>query len=479
MRRVTYSITGNSVKSCTGFCRYCSAARQMEYDMGTKYLSGALESEANKAKVLKDLEEIDEKCYSEFIMDKAKLFEALDNDKQIKPLLANKTAEKEGVTFHADIWQADPLSALTSLSEIVSALEEYCKERGFKCSLSTSTNGIPFLRDEACDFLQEHNMGIQLSHDGLGQWIRTNDFDPMNIPNARRLMKEGTLSAVNTTLNYWNSDIWANLNYWNNHLKDIFDLKNPKDWQIYNQLYIKLNHIYDGQYDIKAKNVNGLFNGKSYDALKGVEIGNLNFRNDRELAEKYGIRELGTVLTDYLHGYKRLALLMNDPTINQINYIPFKKYIEGQIARFSIIKSHEDGIGACRNFQRWKYDVGNMREKYGDKYSQTFVIDTTGRYSECNLIDADSNVANPGGEQPDYCKGCKYEFAAECNICGSEKFASRCEYNYEWEVFLEEMQWIHACIENNKKFEKEQLQKRVMNNLFGDSNNNKCNCKGK
>lgn len=472
-KRISFSFTANGSHSCSGFCRYCSAARQMEYDMGVKGITGTIDEK----KLLASVEEVDEKSYSEFVFDREACAKAFDNDPQVKPVLENRD-KYDRVDFHCDLWCADPLTSLCCIRDMTEFLENYCKERGFECHISTSTNGLPIIRDEACDFLREHHMTLQISHDGLGQWIRTNDIDPMDFPNAKALMREGVLNAVNTTLNFWNSTIFGNHSYWVGKLKEIFPeiyAGNCKDQSLirsYNGLYIKLNHIYDGQYDIKAQNTKGLFNGKEYEQLKGVPLGNLNFRDDKEMAKLYNMPELGWVLSDYMNEYKHFGIIMLDPNLNtRPEYKPFKSYIDGQINRFKYQKDHDYSNGACRAFQRYKHNIGDP--EVNKKHSTTFVLDTTGRYSECNLIDADTSVSNPGGVQPSYCKGCKYEFAQECNPCGSEKFATECNYYYRWEQLLQEFMWIQQVINNNKRYAVKQEQQRIYNNIFGNPN---CNC---
>jgi len=193
------------------------------------------------------------------------------------------------------------------------------------------------------------------------------------------------------------------------------------------------------------------------------------------MAKLYNMPELGWVLSDYMNEYKHFGIIMLDPTLNtRLEYKPFKSYIDGQINRFKYQKDHDYSNGACRAFQRYKHNIGDP--EVNKKHSTTFVLDTTGRYSECNLIDADTCVSNPGGVQPEYCKGCRYEFAHECNPCGSEKFATECNYCYRWEQTLQEFMWLQQAINNNKQFAVKQEQKRIYNNIFGNcncSNNNK------
>jgi hypothetical protein len=307
-------------------------------------------------------------------------------------------------------------------------------------------------------------MTLQLSHDGLGQWIRTQDIDPMEWPETQALIKDGTLNAINCTLNFWNNSLFKNIDYYNHYLKQIFpDVYTGKaskeETYIFNCLYIKLNHIYNSTYDIKVKNSKGIYNGEHYDSLMNAPIGDLAFRNDTELANKYGISALAHNLEDYMHEFEHIAMLMMDPALNKsLDYKPFRSYINGQIDRYNKIADHDTITGACRAYQRYKYNVG---DKKGQK-PYTFVIDTLGNYSECNLIDSEHSVLNPGGEQASYCKGCKYEFQSECNTCGSMTFPDKCTYNYAWCQLLERLYWWRHYTKSIRRDEKNKL----INNLI-------------
>jgi hypothetical protein len=89
-------------------------------------------------------------------------------------------------------------------------------------------------------------------------------------------------------------------------------------------------------------------------------------------------------------------------------------------------------MGACRAYQAYRHGLGDPR--YWRK--QTFVIDTMGGYSECNLLDSSTNVKAPGGRQADYCHGCRFENQSECLGCGCEEFPDTCSYLYSWNNFL-------------------------------------------
>lgn len=423
---ISYSITGAGVKTCSGGCSYCSAASSMDYTLYN------WTNRKDKDKIIEALRKADEQSYREFKADFPKLEEALDNDPQMKNALKQQKENNAHIYMSADIWMGDPLTSFSALQEIVDFLKDYAKRRDIELHLHTSTNGLPTLIDEYCEYLIKENIGLQLSHDGLGQWIRTQDLDPLDFDNCKALIKCGTLNWINATLNFWNNNMLDNRDYFVDKLKQIFPLVfdphkecTPEDDKAYRGLFIKLNRVYDGNYDLKAPNKDGKFGKYYYDALKNVPLGNISFRNDKELADETGVIALAHSLDDYIDSYIKIYKDTKDPN-KQLIMMPFQNYLQDQFSRNHYMKSHDDpNAGACRVFQRGLKDT-------------TFVLDTLGRYSQCNLIDADSKVENPGGDQPKYCKGCKYEFSEECNGCGSVAFPrERCEFRYRWNQMIE------------------------------------------
>lgn len=422
-KNLSFSLVTNGTKSCSGRCNYCSAASSMHYNMNV-----------DKSKLRDELIRINKQNEEESVFDYNKLEEKLDNH---KPFQEGLKLAKEGnkVSLHVDIWGADGLNNFTSLQNNIEFLEYYADKHNLILDPHTSTNGLACYIDEWCDYLHEHNIKLQLSHDGLGQWMRTDNYDPMDMPNVRSLFRDGTINWVNTTLNFWNYSIFSNIDYWNSKLKIIF----PEVWdresycseeidEVYRRLYIKLNHIYDSTYDIRAKNKEGRFGNNIYESLVNSEIGDLALRNRRDLADKYNIPELGHVLDNYISEWYKafnMFVLNSDKYANDPSILPYKNYISEQCNRHRYLRNKDDiSGGACRCYQRGLKDY-------------TFVIDTTGRYSECNLIDADHHVLNPHAEQPEYCSSCKYRLHRECNSCGSVTFPDKCEYKYRWCQFLE------------------------------------------
>ena len=201
---LNYSITMNGIESCSGGCVYCSAGTTLEYAMGVNYKD-----------VAGSLKKIDEKTYGEFRADFNKLEETLEHNTRFRH--AKDIQEKQSVqaTVHIDIWGGDPVTNHLATQEIVAFLEEFfVNKHGMKLEISSSTNGLPLLRNDICDFYREHKMTMQISHDGCGQWMRTKEVDPLYTPgfaeNVAVLFRDGTLNMINDCLNFYNNDVFAN-----------------------------------------------------------------------------------------------------------------------------------------------------------------------------------------------------------------------------------------------------------------------------
>ena len=420
----SFSFTAYGAERCTGYCSYCSCATIENYAMGVK----------------KDVDAL--KAIDDYVFEKQyktnwnKVEQTLRNNPQI----INDLKKEEGARFvHVDIWGADPVANLRMTSDMVAHLTDIFIKLGYPkehISFSDSTNGIALLRDDICEWHQRNNVHIQLSHDGLGQFVRTRDIDVLEFPNVITLTRDGILNAINCTLSFYNPDICKNVSYWTEWLKKVWpviydnsSIATPYDSNNFKKMYIKLNHIYNGTPPVNTKNTMGIWNGKVYEQLKGQPYGDFNLVNDEIRAEKYNIPEMAHVLDDYIHSYRMLL-----PNLGRMELIPFYSYFSEQVNRFKVNADQEVVTGACRAYQRWKHDIGDKRSQR----EYTFVIDSLGEYSECNLIYSKYSVKNPGGVQPEYCSNCVYKNCSECMPCGCEPFPTKCHYNYVWENFLEE-----------------------------------------
>ena len=336
-------------------------------------------------------------------------------------------AEKnnDGVDLAVDIWGGNPVENFDSFKQCVEFLENDLKEFRF-VTIHTSGNGLELQDKDIVDYLISHNVHYQLSHDGLGQWLRTGEIDPLywdkTKDNIILLVKKGILDWINCTLSARNPSFFDNIDYWN---KWRFDNKIEEC-----KINLKLNHIYDGTKPIEKK---WLYADNKY-IKHGETIGDLCFH--------------GETLHEYLHEFRKLSYICMTPGIeNNLQWSVYVGYIRGQYDRYKPMRGPEDA-GSCVAFQR------GLKDK-------NFAIDTKGEYCQCNLIDSDSKVHNPGAMQPEYCKDCKYKNMTECNKCGSECYSEKCEYNWYWEETLEETWQVLQLI---NQFQNQQQQ-------------HQCNCK--
>ena len=399
------SVVMNGIKKCSGSCLYCSAASTMKY-----------RDKANKNTFV-------------FYKDKTKkrILEFCDTT------LSNDKKNNQPTDLNVDIWGGNPVENFDPFKQVVEFLENDLKE--FRnINLHTSGNGLELQDNDLVEYLIKHGIRYQLSHDGLGQWIRTGEIDPLywekTSENIKKLARLGMLDWINCTLSSRNPSFFDNIDYWNKWRKETgLDGSIP--------LTIKLNHIYDGTPPIKTKWI-----GKDNKYIKhGEEIGDLNFH--------------GEVLHEYFHEFRKLAAICLTPGIeNDWAFKPYVNYIAGQADRYKLVKSNDD-LGSCVKFQRGLTD-------------KNFAIDTKGEYCQCNLIDSDSKVKNSTGKMPDYCNGCKYNKTMECNTCGSENFPEKCEYKWWWNKTLEEMfgfiQMKNALMNKNKGQHQCNCNKPDMNN---------------
>ena len=404
MGNCNISIVMNGIKKCSGSCLYCSAASTMHYRSKENKTTFVFKKDKLKKRIL-------EYCNSQ-----------LEQDRK----------NKQKTSISVDIWGGNPLENFEPFKKVVEFCENELKEF-VKVSLHTSGNGLELQDKDLVDYLLKHGIKYQLSHDGLGQWIRTGEIDPLywekTKDNIALLARKGILDWINCTLSSRNPSFFANIEYWNKWRKEIgLDGSVP--------LTIKLNHIYDGTPPITKK---WLFKDNEF-IKKGEEIGDLNFH--------------GEVLHNYLSEFRKLAYICMTPGIEKDWwFMPYVTYITGQADRYKIVEN-EGQLGACVKFQRGITD-------------KNFAIDTKGEYCQCNLIDSDNKVKNSTAKLPDYCKNCKYNKTMECNTCGSEDFPEKCEYKWWWNKTLEET------------FQVIQLKNALFNmgNTQHQCKDGKCNCK--
>jgi len=343
-----------------------------------------------------------------------------DYPKMIDKIKASPLFVKDDTMPHFDIWGGEPLLNTQAVQELVDVLRKEWPE----CTLTISTNGLLLGAKHIVDWILENKISIQLSHDGLGQWIRSQEVDPLEKPlileGLKRIADAGLFAAVNCTLSYYNSSWYKNIDYFIQHLK--YNTKDP-----IRVGYIKLNHIYNSDYDIKAINEKGRWQDGFREDLVGKPIGNLALR--------------GRVLDDYLQEFFSLAMFFRSNPNTHSPMELFRSYIMEQSKRWGTVDETKQSAGACRAYQSYAHNIeGNFKVPY------TFVINTSGEYSECNLC---TTVDDPGSPMTEECKTCRYKDQRECHGCGSMKRPEHCEYLYKFCQTLEKIYLVDRMRNNN------------------------------
>lgn len=365
---ISFSLIMYGVHKCSGSCVYCSAATPQGYrDNGL----------CNDFKF--DAEAIDKR-----LIDFCKKSRGIDITKKKYPKLL------------IDIWGANPLSNMEEFKKTV----EYCKTltRFFdSIQCSTSGNGLEFASDKVLQYMIDNNIIYQLSHDGLGQWQRTGDIDPLyderTAPNIIKLLHANLLRNINCTLSERNPSFYDNYHYWEKFFAENGITHKP---------IVKLNKVAPGTQPVNKK-----WWGKDNPQIKHGEI--------------IGAQTITKNCDIYFKEWKEMYFDKSVPD----NY---KHYFHVQLDTY-----FHQGERRVRSQSCYRYQKG-----YQD---WNFAIDTMGYYCACNLVDHDNHCNGEGQEQPDYCKNCKYRDTTECNPCETEKFEETCVFRKKQCDLLEEIKY--------------------------------------
>jgi len=347
------NIIAKNAEICSGSCSYCAAG----IDNAIKH---------SKA----DLELIDNKNYATWEVD----FSALE--KAIRSTDAWNGNDKIKLV----IWGGDPLTNFQITQEIFDFSKWLFDQRG-NYEIHTSTNGLAFQRPEIIEWVNKNNVIVQLSHDGVGQELRTGNIEPLdfceNVNNLR----------IACLLHRYNSDIFKCIEYID---------KFYKKWN--KRASMRFMRPMVGHYDLPYLNKTGLYNGEHYDELKSKPFGNLyieNFDFDKHALDNF--------LTQFAIYCDRV--LNKTITPDGIHWMDYGTNIKWILKEFNPL-AKKKGLYSCEAFQ-----VGAS-----DKSPN---IDTLGKFTPCNLLSSDKQVGNPSNEKPAYCEGCKYHDSKLCGFCGN------------------------------------------------------------
>ncbi len=134
------SLVMYGIHKCSGSCLYCSAASTMNYNEDGNKNTFKFNKEKTKKRILE---------YTE-----------------VENILKNG----DSASIAIDIWGGNPVENFEEFKQVVEFCQNELKE--FKeVSLHTSGNGLELRDDKKVQYLIDHNIHYQLSHDGLGQYF--------------------------------------------------------------------------------------------------------------------------------------------------------------------------------------------------------------------------------------------------------------------------------------------------------------------
>src|SRR5574344_1173881 len=220
---------------------------------------------------------------------------------------------------HIEIWGGEPLLYFDTMKELCDGLYERLNVKKF----FFSTNGIKLADPKVIDWIMDeskYHVDFQLSHDGLGQWIRSGEFDPLysdlTRDNIIKLAKANHFADINCVLCYLNPSPIDNISYFNKWMSD---------YGVRPRAGIQLNHMQDTPNIIKH-----LVNPHT-----GEEWNNIN------------LNLTGNPLNTFIYEMESLFIEMFIAgKWNDISLAPYSAYIEGFLrGHGGWINSKDDDIG--------------------------------------------------------------------------------------------------------------------------------------
>lgn len=369
-------------RECSGACGFCHG-KNHNLRMGV-----------NRKDLENSIRKIDDRTYENAQFDFDKLENLLKDHPRLK--------EQNFVT----IWGADPITSFQTFQECYDFLKYFEKKYDKNIQVHFSTNGLAFCRDDVVEWLLSHkDVRGQLSHDGLGQYFRTFDTDPLNWDSTIELINQRKVSSISCILNQYNALPIDNIEFFRSKHKTV-------------SLRIWTPHL--GDYDSIEKNMSGLLNGKNYESLKNVPFGNYMIHNDIEMAEKTGILQLAHQCDDFFFQMEKIIKTWYDTKWDGIRTNLFRR-----IASSKMIVTDTQNRTLCSQYH---HGISDMSDS----------VDTLGNYTECHLLDSSEKVPNPEWKMPELCEQCPYRHQQECNMCGAmPELKHICQWEYRWKQFCE------------------------------------------
>lgn len=340
-----------------------------------------------------------------------KLEETLDSNPIIKEAIANKSR----ITFN--LWGANPDtpipiaegldSPLERSQAIIDFCEEFSKKRGLDHQYFVSTNGFWLTDKKVQDFYTKNpNVHLQLSHDGLGNYVRQGKFDPLydkeTGPILADFARKGIFDLVNITMTRQNNSLIANIAFINKWRIDngLMHLKN---------FNVKTNHINDSPY-----------------------CDHWNFK--------------GQSLNTYIDELERLFISTKYNKIGGPYWDPYLTYFRNQMIRWDPFVQD----CACGMYSIYANGQDPNDPIHHKSQSYNWSINTLGEYIVCQLIDKAEDVPNPHLLRPAMCEKCEYGWMNECHPCPDNVNNPDCQYKKAYARLMLRMKLLDDCYKSTQ-----------------------------
>lgn len=345
-------------------------------------------------------------------------WDKLEKALETNPIILEAIKKNESIMFN--IWGANPDtpipiadgldSPLERSQAIIDFCEEFTKKHNINHEYFVSTNGFWMNDKRVQDFYTKNpKMHIQLSYDGLGNYVRQGPFDPLwdkEIgPILAEYTKNGIFDVINITMTRQNNSLFANIaliNKWRSehHLMD-------------KKLSVKCNHINDSSY-----------------------CDHWNFK--------------GKALSTYMNELERLFIISKygeGTNENNLYWRPYAGYFQNQLNRWGPF----DSDNFCGRYSIYAngQDLNDPIQHLTQDYNWS--INTLGEYVVCQLIDKPTDVPNPHLLRLKECEKCEYGWMNECHPCPDTIMNPDCQYRKEFARLVLRMKLMDDLIGNPQK----------------------------
>ena len=265
---------------------------------------------------------------------------------------------------------------------------------------------------------EKYGLELQISHDGVGQRVRTRTFDPFYSPSTKdilvQLCKDNILTMINATLNQFNCSPIANFAYF-------------QKWRYDNHL----EHI------------------------KSLHLIKLNHNNDAEYTGPFRLRDEN--LDRYMHEMEILWMHAYMADDNDDYWRPYKGYFVNQMTRWK----KKQGEGGCEAFSKGHKDW-------------TWCCNTKGEYVFCQLCSDPTSSPNPNCEQSEECKHCEFRDYDDCSPCPDMLQSKECHYKKAYIRTTLRMKEFCGIVDSLQQQKNNLINE--LNRLKNGNNNNNCSC---